>query len=332
MFLCFNFSFLTLNLSRVDYVFKFKKNGFDFSSFVLSNSFKTFSDADIKFFEWFIGFSEGDGNFGIMISPSHRDRCCFCINQADKEILDYIQGKLGLGKVSTFTQKTKLPDGTFEDRVYARFVVSAKAEIECLIHLFNGNLHINKCYQKFSKWVQTYNHLYAKEIHIKPKGPVSRVSLDNSWLIGFWEADGGFSAYFNSNKKGKKAIKPQIEVLQLKAYLDQKGEKDLLVRIKILLKGSFTTRNKEKEHYRVEITSFAGLNEVKMYFANTLISKKRLVYRIWLELVELYLDKTHPDNKNLLVQRELVNNLQAQNALFKKVKSVLLLPENFSEI
>jgi hypothetical protein len=55
---------------------------------------------------------------------------------------------LGFGKISSYKQKTRVSTGV-EERVYGRFLVKNPQEVEKLIHLFNGNLHIKKCQKTF---------------------------------------------------------------------------------------------------------------------------------------------------------------------------------------
>jgi hypothetical protein len=75
----FNFSFLTLtSIFFSEAKFEENKPHFDFSEFLKHN--QAFSKDDISFLEWFIGFSEGDGNFGIIKSKRHRDRAKFTLS------------------------------------------------------------------------------------------------------------------------------------------------------------------------------------------------------------------------------------------------------------
>lgn len=140
-FVSFSFSFLVVNLVSFaiisgiaikqiffsDYIFRSamedlqKKKIFDFSSFYVLNPTK-FSQINPKCLQWFIGFSEGDGNFGIIKSPLHQDRCSYCINQADLRVLKNIQEMLGFGNITSYKQKTKIKTGV-EERIYGRFLV-----------------------------------------------------------------------------------------------------------------------------------------------------------------------------------------------------------------
>jgi hypothetical protein len=263
--------------------------------------------------EWFIGFSEGDGNFGIITSDLHQNRCSYCINQADLRVLKSIQKRLGLGKISSYTQKTKVNTGV-EDRIYGRFLVKNPREVEILIHLFNGNLHIKKCQKTFEDWVSTYNNLYSTNIKLKPLGDHKRISLKNRWLVGFWEADGGFSASFTNR-------------LRLKAYIDQKDEELLLKHVVSLFGGGgVSLRRETKSVYRAEFQGSSQLKQITEY-CNHLVGRKKDAFNTWVEIVSFFLNQRHLLPINFSIIRELVVKLQYLNNLFKIKKSVLVLEE-----
>jgi hypothetical protein len=65
-----------------------KINPYNFSSFLSCTPGKV---VDKDFLEWFVGFSEGDGSFGIIKEEGQSDRLVFVINQADKRLLEVIR-------------------------------------------------------------------------------------------------------------------------------------------------------------------------------------------------------------------------------------------------
>jgi LAGLIDADG endonuclease len=263
--------------------------------------------------EWFIGFSEGDGSFGIITSDLHQDRYSYCINQADLRVLKFIQKMLGFGNITTYKQKTKVNNGV-EERIYGRFLVKNPREVEILIHLFNGNLHIKKCQRTFEIWVRTYNNLYSTNIKVKSLGDLKRINLENRWLVGFWEADGGFSASFNNR-------------MRLKAYIDQNDEQLLLEHIRSLFGGgSVYLRTGTANVYRVEFQGSSQLQQIIKY-CNHLVGRKKDAFDIWVKIVSFFLNQDHLLPLNFSIIRELVAELQYLNKLFKIKKSVLILEE-----
>jgi LAGLIDADG endonuclease len=280
---------------------------FDFSAFISLNPTE-YSKIDPAYLEWFIGFSEGDGNFGIKTSAVASDRCTFCINQADLRVLKSIKETLGMGRVTSYKQKTKVKGGE-EIRIYGRYLVDNPQDITALIYLFNGHLHIKKCQKKFEQWILTYNNLYNTNIKAKPLGSYTRISTKNCWLVGFWEADGGFSASFTNR-------------LRIKGYIDQDDEKSLMKHISSLFGGALTLRSGTKSVYRVEFQSFASVQKICTY-CTSLVGRKKDAFLVWEKIVSYVVNQSHLLPSNFPALKSLVDELQYLNNLFKIKKSVL---------
>lgn len=137
---------------------------------------------DNSFLDWFIGFTEGDGNFKTF-KDSGKMRVSFTINQADLYVLKDIQEKFEFGNVTTFSQPNP---STKEISTYARYTVYESAAILALIELFNGNLYLEKVNTRFSRWVEIYNTHYFKNgdssIMLKGRKLSSFITLENGWL------------------------------------------------------------------------------------------------------------------------------------------------------
>lgn len=169
---------------------------------------------DQRFLEWFIGFTEGDGSFIIYLKKTKtRKKMCFTINQDDSQLLFKIKKQLGFGQVTTYKQNNKL---------YYRYSVSDIKNITRLIHLFNGNLILEKVQNRFSKWLTCYNNLYPNN-YIEPKLFSPILSLNSAWLSGFIDAEGCFYASLTEQNNLKLKYR-----LRLKFYITQKNEYELL--------------------------------------------------------------------------------------------------------
>jgi hypothetical protein len=298
---------------RGTFIFLKKENKtiYDFSKFLLLSreQKKVNSRSKIEFLEWFLGFTEGDGSFGI------RDgRLVFIINQAEIEILQKIRSELGFGNVSTFNQN---------GRVYARYSVTNKKGIYFLIILFNGNIHLQKVHDRFSRWVQHYNQTLASsendKILVKPRRLPKEISLENAWLSGFFDAEGGFYAGMS---KEDKATKRNFR-LRLKAYIDQKNEFDILQQIAFLFDvKNVTTRSIEKKTYRVDCNTKKALEKILNYFEHSnLRSKKHIVYALWKKVAYSYLNDSYKQDYEKIQKR--IQRIQLQNKVFKEQKTVL---------
>lgn len=271
----------------------------------------------IDFLEWFIGFTEGDGSFFL-----NNNKPNFTINQADLQVLLLIRKNLGFGNVYTFKQN---------NRTYARYSVTKMKDIKKLIALFNGNIQLEKVFLRFKDWVNCYNCYNNNEqfttfdhsdILIKPKRSLNQINLNNSWFAGFYDAEGGFYAQIGFRVEPKSLM--QYPRLRLKAYLDQKNEKDLLlVFCQLFKKEMITVRNENKKLYRMDLTSKKSLELLVNYFSNyKLRTKKHIVYAMWKKFVNLYTTSKHLvalQPKNIISFKKRIAKIKYQNGDFKRI-------------
>ena len=227
-----------------------RKTAFNFSNYKERLvSHKKSGKIDTAFLQWFVGFSEGDGSFIVS-----KGRLFFIINQKEEKILHRIRTELGFGKVSTYN-------------AYSRFIVADRDNIERLIHLFNGNLVLQKTYIRFGFWLQGWN----LSCHLLEKGERRVILLppnqfpsfdDNGWLSGFTDADGCFNAVQTTDSRYSLGWR-----LRLRFILDQKSEKDLLEKVKDFLgSGVISQREEVDEMWRLTCTSIPSHRVVVNYF------------------------------------------------------------------
>lgn len=293
---CMNFFEQIQNFSN-------KQSYFNFSSYLdLKPSHKNVMSN--QFLEWFIGFSEGDGCFGLK-----KGRPFFMINQADLGLMYTIRTQLGFGKVLTFQQ---------DNKIYARYSVSNKEGIKRLISLFNGNIHLHKTHRRFDHWTNAYNVVYNENICIKPRLVPNLISLKTSWLAGFFDAEGCCYAGFSLDNRMKTGFR-----LRLKASIDQKCELDILKQISDLFElQRVTIRDNKKEYYRVEMVSKKSLSLITHYLdKHKLQGRKAEVYAVWKRLVNRYISNQHLIMDPTLLKKR-VEKVQQLNQAFKNEKNV----------
>lgn len=128
--------------------------------------------------------------------------------------------------------------GTFEKdgTQYCRFFTSRREHILQLVAILNGNLILEKRSKQFNRWVDEINEMWS--LKIPKKKCTAKVCLDNGWLSGFSEADGGF--YINVHKNFKAGVRPKQSAghyinFITKFYITQLGEKDALLGIQALV-------------------------------------------------------------------------------------------------
>ena len=238
-----------------------------------------------EFKYWFIGFTEGDGNFSV-----YKDKYLeFKITQSsnDAQVLFYIKKELGFGSVMLQDKINKTH----------HFRVRKKEFILRLINIFNGNILTKHKNIQFSNWIQAFNKIYNENIVYKKN--ITDINLNNSWLAGFTDSEGCFTV---STIKSNKFNSTQVTVRYI---LSQKGESELLNKIALLLNG--------KVHY---IKSFLGynmvvnltkLNNILNYLKlHKLKTKKWISYNNWLKVYVLAKNKQHLTLSGL----EKINNLK----------------------
>ena len=189
---------------------------------------------DESFLEWFIGFSEGNGSFS-------KTKRAFVINQKDPKLLFRIKKKLGFGSVYKTT-----------DPGIWRYSVTGKTNCLRLYHLFNGNLALDKTLQRFINW----SAFLQPEMKVQTTKLV--ITLDNGWLAGFIEAEGGFYGRIRKNSRMKMGFQ-----FQKKFYLTQKSEIVALQRIILLLESQakvYTFTQNGQTYNRCDICSFHSHN------------------------------------------------------------------------
>lgn len=100
---------------------------------------------DQSFLEWFVGFAEGDGCFGINFT---NHRISFLINQKDPRVLRFIRTRLGFGSVRSYGG-------------YFRYSVTKREQLLLLAAIFSGNLALEKTRARFLVWLEHYASYYG---------------------------------------------------------------------------------------------------------------------------------------------------------------------------
>ena len=282
---------------------------------------------DIGFLIWFIGFVEGDGSFIVSnVKSKNRKRLFFCINQKDAKLLFKIKKKLGFGNVLAYKQN---------NQTYYRYSTSSFPNVRKLIHLFNGNLLLDKVNFRFQKWVHEYNLHIAlvdstqNRILIKNRKP--SLDLKSSWLAGFIDADAGFYARLTKQNSGNYRLK-------MKFYITQKQELETLNKIKYLFmadplnelstlqkqKNEFSDRGLSElyiyhfksDYYRLEMTKASHLFNLIDYLTNyPLQGNKKIVFIRWKRIFQnksqiLVKNQIEPSSKSFLRFQRLVDAVQ----------------------
>jgi hypothetical protein len=231
------------------------------------------------FLYWFIGFTEGAGSF-IFNQNGYLE---FKITQSshDAQILFYIKKNLGFGTVSKHDS-------------FHHFRVRDQKSLFKIIQIFNGNFLLHHSLAQFSIFVNSYNKTYSASPYLSPvlDSCVNSIKLDNTWLLGFTDAEGSFTISEISNPAGED---PQITV---RFVISPRQEEDnFLQDLANVLKGR-VSREKSRHNMTVNISN---LEKTITYFKNNkLKTKKLLSYKKWLKIYEIVKAKEHLVNPEVM--------------------------------
>jgi hypothetical protein len=175
----------------------------DFNKYYILNSkcFGIDKQPSPEFLNWFIGFSEGDGSF----TKAKRGDLYFVITQdsRDKQVLDFIQKQLNMGKVIT------------QGKTTSRYIIQDKLGLYLISLIFNGNIRTPGKLMHFNEFLKILNIKLQKtkgralaslnqfelnkDIYqiIEPVNYTKKINLKDSWLTGFTDAEGCFHVSFS---------------------------------------------------------------------------------------------------------------------------------------
>lgn len=285
-----------------------RETSFNFSAFRLycetlfGNRAQSLSD---DWLTWFIGFVEGDG---AIQTYGNSTRVRFVLTQKESAILYYIQKKLGIGVVKHFPQGTS---GNKND--FYRLIVDNPSHILLLAFLFNGNLAMTYRIQQLSLWVQLLNNRFGENTIVFINTRVV-ITLQDSWLSGFTDAEGCFNVSITAN--GKYSLG---HVIKIRYLLDQKNSSILLVIQNLFGFGKVTLRSKTDGVYRYTVTGFKSVNDVISYFkVFPLLTKKAQSLQKWSAIHDIVSNKLHLSEEGLAQIRILQKQINVNNSMTNK--------------
>lgn len=244
----------------------------------------------IWFKQWLVGFTDGDGNFSIT-HQGNKWGLSYKLAQSryNLRVLYYIKKQLGAGSVTKDNTKgqffirdrktiekiilplfDKYPLLTSKYFDYLRF----KKALDVLnnLSLTNEQKDIKLINLKNSKLSDNYKSPAWNDIFL-PLKDVNYINsvMSKAWLVGFVEAEGSF--YLTS--KNSKTIVHGFG-------LTQKLDEIVLHALGLILHISNPVTYKEKyNHYILDTTNSRAIENIILYFKDTMKGVKSLEYRIW---------------------------------------------------
>lgn len=207
-----------------------------------SISFKDSPFPSDEFLYWLIGFSEGDG--------------CFLVNNRKELSFILVQGKDNVALLYHIKDTQKKGNIIKQGpRVY-RLIIQKKDHLLLIIHLFNGNLILPSRKILFNKFLLAFNSNYLVPIQYILSH--NSLSLNNSWLLGFTEAEGCFTISILNNSNAFKT----------RFILTQKGDINLPIFAEILQLFNTGTieGHSKKDNYSYIVSGLKNVSLLYFYF------------------------------------------------------------------
>lgn len=206
---------------------------------------KSFIDSPVpsdEFLYWLIGFAEGDG--------------CFLVNNRKELSFILVQGKENVALLTHIKDIQKKGNIIKQGpRVY-RLIIQKKDHLRLIIHLFNGNLFLPSRKIQFNLFLLAYNN--KSLVPIEYIISHNTLSLDNSWILGFTEAEGCFTISLLNNSNAFKT----------RFILTQKGDVNLPIFAQILQLFNTGTieGHSKKDKYSYIVSGLKNVSLLYNYF------------------------------------------------------------------
>lgn len=204
-----------------------------------------------KFYQWFVGFSDGESNFSIVPCYGERGasssaakinkfsfRFTIGLHRDDKNALVSIHNRLAVGNIN-------------ENGAECKFVVSDKEGIRKLISIFDKyNLNTTK-YLDFIDFKQAFNLYYyingivtekLKETILNFKNSMNtnrtsfilpshhEIKITTYWLLGLIEGEGSFNLFRNDLKPTFEIVLTELQlpvIIKIKQFFLENLEFDI---------------------------------------------------------------------------------------------------------
>jgi hypothetical protein len=240
------------------------------------------------FYQWLVGFTDGDGTFSISYSNG-KWSLIYKLSQHEynTRLLHFIKSQLGVGRINKET-KTKTVNYWIRDR-------NKLAEV--IFPIFDNYPLLTSKYFNYLKFKEAYNILedtnltkikrdelmfnlikklpssdYISPAWEKVSNLVSNtyeanIVMSKAWLIGFTEAEGSFYLVNKTNCR----IVHGFEITQ---------KLDLIVLSAIGYILGIKTYSKNT-HYTVVTTNSRSIENIINYYTNTMKGMKSFEFRVW---------------------------------------------------
>jgi hypothetical protein len=261
-----------------------------FSTFNINK--KSLTENKIMFYQWLVGFTDGDGSFSVLYS-NNTWSLTFKLGQSTYNLRVLYFIKTQLGKGSIYVEKEgKLAHFRIRDLdTIINLIIPIFEKYPLLTSKYYNFLKFKKASEilsnKFLNKTEKDNllkDLMSKEMpsdfvspafkNVKDENSLSFELASNimskPWLIGFTEAEGSFYLVQKDNNRLVHGFE-----------ITQKLDKIVLICIKHLLHISTKVYLKKAGYYTIVTTNSRAIENIIKYYKNTMKGMKSVEFKIW---------------------------------------------------
>jgi len=287
-----------------------------------------------EFYKWFVGFVEGDGSFSVL-KYGGKWYLSFQITQSiyNIKLLYWIKSVLKVGTMNIEKDSKKV---TYRIRVrehlrdiiipiFTKYTMYTSKEYDFNILRKSMEIINNPLLEieEKDKLLSILKSSSTRPINYLPTifQKSELISLSDSWVVGFWEAEGSFYILKKDEQRyvHTVGITQKLDLLVLEALKDKLN---ITPKIKFKIKHNF---------YSLETSNKRCIENINKFLKNKLIGVKSLEFRIWsrtlkfrnqpdkllrVQTILRNLRSIRPDNENhgnLLISSWIYKNIQTNS-------------------
>jgi len=250
-----------------------------------------------SFLYWFIGFTEGDG--------------CFLVNNRNEISLILIQGNKNLELLANIYHNMPLGYITDQNERVSRLLIQRKEEVALMIYLFNGNILLPTRKVQFQRFYQAFVNKYP-EYYVKYINNTNHISLNDTWLLGFTEAEGCFTISLLSNSKA----------FRIRYIVSQKGDVNvpLLSNLILEFKCGAIEAHSVQDNYSFIVSGLSNIYKIFPYFDKNLDNFMGIKKDCYLKFKALVSKIALGEHLDPIKRIQLKNEAKLINNIERKIK------------
>lgn len=219
---------------------------------------------------------------------------------SDKQVLDFIQKELKMGKVIV------------QGKTTSRFIIQDKLGLYLISLIFNGNIRTPDKLLSFNAFLKGLNisllksrgrpltKLYGfglnKDIYkiIEPYHFTQEITLNDTWLMGFVDAEGCFHAGFSLRPKRKTSHTLLFDLAQKGA----ENKEIVLDKLVQLFRVGVVNKHYHDNNWSYRVSGLSDTGVILNYFEScnfTFLTKKASSYLLWKQIRNSISQKEHLD-------------------------------------